>query len=91
LTVVGTRGTLHWDNATGETRWWSDSDADWQAVPAPPGFERNDMFVEEMRHFVEVSEGRAEPICTLADGSQALQIALAARQSAETGRRVELN
>jgi predicted dehydrogenase len=91
LTVVGTRGTLRWDNRTGETRWWPAADSSWQSRPAPQGFERNDMFIEEMRHFVDVAEGRAEPVCTLSDGTQALRVALAARQSAETGQRVELS
>jgi predicted dehydrogenase len=91
LTVVGTRGTLRWDNATGGVHWWSEETPSWQEIPAPPGFERNDMFVEEMRHFLDVIEGRAEPACTLTDGTQALRVALAARQSAETGQRVEWN
>jgi len=91
LTVVGTRGTLRWDNATGGVHWWSEETSSWQEIPAPPGFERNDMFVEEMRHFLDVIEGRAEPACTLTDGTQALRVALAARQSAETGQRVEWN
>jgi len=91
LTVVGTRGTLRWDNATGGVHWWSEGTPSWQEVPAPPGFERNDMFVEEMRHFLDVIEGRAEPACTLSDGTQALRVALAAHQSAETGQRVEWN
>ncbi len=90
LTVVGTRGSLAWNNATGGMRWWSDESGSWQSVPAPPGFERNVMFVEEMRHFVDVAEGRSDPVCSLADGMAALQVALAARASAEGGRRVEL-
>lgn len=90
LTAVGSRGTLRWDNATGETKWWSDDEPAWHTLPAPEGFERNSMFVEEMRHFVDVVEGRAEPTCTLNDGVQALRIALAALASSKDGRRIEV-
>ena len=36
-------------------------------------------------HFAEVAQGRAEPVCTAADGKQALAITLAARASARDG------
>jgi predicted dehydrogenase len=91
LTVVGSRGTLRWDNTTGETRWWRDEAPSWRVQPAPDGFERNTMFMEEMRHFVDVVEGRAQPACGLDDGVQALRIALAARASSESGQRVDLD
>jgi predicted dehydrogenase len=58
-----------------------------QAVPpdiatfAPPaGFERNDLFVEQLRHFLDVARGRAAPLCTLQDGIRALELALAAKR-----------
>jgi predicted dehydrogenase len=90
LTVVGTEGTLRWDDATGETTWWSDDQATWQTVSPPDGFERNDLFLDEMRHFVDVVETNAGPACSLADGIEALKIALAARASAGSGQRVHL-
>jgi predicted dehydrogenase len=58
--------------------------------PAPPGFHRNDMFLSEMRHFLAVCRGEATPLCTLDDGIQALRLALAAHESAQTGQLVKL-
>lgn len=52
----------------------------WQEFAPLAGFERNWMFLEELRHFIVVLHGQAEPACTLQDGVQALQLALAARQ-----------
>lgn len=88
LEIVGTQGTLRWDNADGALGWWSEAEGDWRREEPPPGFERNTLFLEEMRHFLAVAAGEAEPLCTLHDGAAALAIALAARRAAHEGRRV---
>jgi predicted dehydrogenase len=48
--------------------------------PVPDGFERNQLFMAQMRHFLEVARGEAEPVCTLDDGVRALELALAAKE-----------
>ena len=48
-------------------------------------FERNDLFLAEMRHLIQVAQGIAAPVCSLEDGIQALRIALAAGQSSRQG------
>ena len=53
-------------------------------------FPRNEMFLEEMRHFLACLEGTAEPIVPLSEGVQSLRMALAARESLETGRLVAM-
>jgi predicted dehydrogenase len=94
MEVVGTQGTLRWDNADGAAlvyRASSDgappSEAAWQIFPAVVGrtFERNDLFLAEMRHFLDVAQHGAAPVCSLADGVQALRLALAALQSSQSG------
>ena len=54
----------------------------------PNGFERNDMFLAEMKHFLAVARGEAQPTCTLEDGIAALRLALAIHQSAMSGQRM---
>ena len=56
----------------------------------PDGFERNQLFVAQTRHFIEVARGEAEPVCSLEDGVAALRLALAAYESQEAGRVVRL-
>ncbi len=57
----------------------------WELFPAPPGFERNDLFVAEMRHFLEIAQSDHLPVCDLEDGITALELTLAALDSARTG------
>jgi predicted dehydrogenase len=82
LEILGTRGTLRWDNSDGIAcmrQVGQDGTVnDWQEVAPQPGFERNTMFLDELRHFRDVVKGKAEPICSLIDGLVALQLALAA-------------
>jgi predicted dehydrogenase len=56
----------------------------------PDGFERNDLFLGEMSHFLAVARGAVQPACTLDDGIAVLQLALAIHQSALSGQRMQL-
>jgi len=88
--IVGSDGTLRWDNATGLLRRYLSGRKDWEDYPVPDGFERNVMFLEEMRHFIRVVHGECEPFCTLKDGKTALELALAAHRSAQQGKLIVL-
>jgi predicted dehydrogenase len=101
LEIVGTGGTLSWDNADGSLKWQRMPAAFGESSSNPPGpvveqfapppeFERNQLFVEQMRAFLSVVRGESTPVCTLQDGIRALEMALAARESAAQGRRIAL-
>lgn len=100
LEIAGTGGTLRWDNADGVLHWlkipttfgsWGAQAAapDIATFAPPAGFERNNLFVEQLRHFLDVARGRAVPLCTLQDGVRALDLALAAKRCALDGQMVE--
>jgi predicted dehydrogenase len=102
LELVGTGGTLRWDNADGILHLYQmpapfGSFSDQPPAPvmetfaAPEGFERNQLFLAQTRHFLEVMRGEAQPRCNLEDGIMALRLALAAHKSQETGQRVDLH
>jgi len=90
LELVCSEGTIQWEAGSGVVRWWTADSGVWQEQSPPPGYERNSPFFEEMRHFLEVVQGVAEPMCTLEDGVRALGIAVAAHRSAAEGVRVAL-
>lgn len=97
LEIVGTDGTLRWDNADGILHLYKmpspfGSYSDTPPTPIvetlspPEGFERNQLFVAQTRHFIDVVRGESEPVCSLEDGVMALRLALAAYESQKTGR-----
>jgi len=102
LEIVGTNGTLRWDNADGilhfhrmPASFGSFSDQPpapiIESFPPPEGFERNQLFVAQTRHFFKVVRGESEPVCGLQDGVMALRLALAAYESQKLGQMVSLH
>lgn len=53
------------------------------------GFDRNQLFLDELRHFLACIAGDATPQVPLAEGARSLRLALAARQSLRTGQVVD--
>lgn len=90
LEVIGACGTLRWDNEDGRAVRWEQDAADWRESLPPQGFERNDLFMAEMSHFLKVVRGEETPRCSLDDGVRALEIALAVHRSAVEGRSLRL-
>jgi predicted dehydrogenase len=88
LEIIGTRGTLQWDNQDGSVRAYSAAGGNWETFPAPAGFGRNHLFMQELRHFLALVKGEVEATCTLEDGRRALELALAALESSDHGRLV---
>ncbi len=97
LSIGGTHGSIEWNYASGEVRIYrldnqsSGKPSQPQIFSLPHAFERNEMFLAEMRHFLDVIEGKCAPICTLEEGIASLQIVLAAHQAAHEGRQVILS
>jgi predicted dehydrogenase len=85
LEIIGSAGTLRWNNADGALSIYQPEDQVWQTEMPPEGFERNWLFLDEMRNFLAVIRGEAQPLCSLEDGIRALEIALLALDSAKTG------
>ena len=54
------------------------------------GFDRNQLFMDELAHFFACVEGKESPLVSLRDGARSLRMALAAKESLETGKVVEL-
>ena len=54
------------------------------------GLERNELFIKEIDHFFECVANRQKPVVTLRDGFNSLRIALAIKQSMETGKIISL-
>ncbi|HVO10474.1 MAG TPA: Gfo/Idh/MocA family oxidoreductase [Vicinamibacteria bacterium] len=88
LELVGTRGRIAWSDADGAAHLLPEDSARVTTFRPPPEFSRNTMFVEELRHFLECLAGRARPLCSLSDGMAALEIVVAALESARSGRRL---
>jgi predicted dehydrogenase len=86
--VIGDEGTIEWDFARGETRWYSARTGTWRTFSVPRGWEPNDMYVDELRHFLACLAGGERPALDLWEAARVLRVALAAKRSERTGRAV---
>jgi predicted dehydrogenase len=89
LEVTGNGGVLRWDAIAHSVACHRTATGAWESFPPEAGFERNAMFVSEMRHFLDcAADPSVVPRVSFEDGVRALEVALAARQSAVDGRTV---
>jgi len=86
--IIGTEGSLLWDNEDGCLRLYRAPLKKWKTWFPPEGFERNTLFLEEMRHFISVVQRKISPVCGLEDGVKVIEVTHAAKQAAEKGRKV---
>lgn len=81
-------GQIRWDSATGGARIYRVGDDSWESIEPPQGFQRNDLFLAEIEHFLEVVKGDSASRCTLADGIAALKLTEMVHESSLRGKRI---
>ena len=84
------KGGIRWDNATGAARIFHAERDQWEIISPPEEFQRNVLFLEEMRHFLEVVKGETQSRCSLEDGVKALKMTEAVHHSAKEGCTIRL-
>src|SRR3990172_1494635 len=90
LEIDCSEGQMRWDAGSGLLQVWPARSREDQIYPVPSGFERNDLFLTELRHFLDVINSAREPVCTLEDGVAALKIAIAVHSSAQESRKINV-
>ena len=87
---VGEDGVITWDFNEGQTSFFSAQDKKWTQFKQPVNYEMNQMYVDEIQHFVNCLKGIEKPTLDIFGGIEDLKIALAAKQSAQENRFVLL-
>jgi predicted dehydrogenase len=90
LSLIGTEGTLEWDNATGITRYLTTDMDQWREFIPAEGFERNTMFVSEMKNFLQAIKGVEKPACSIKEGIYDMRLVDAVYQSGEQHKVINL-
>ncbi len=88
--IIGTEGTLTWDSQQRHARIFSRSTKQWSDLGPAAAGQRTSPFLDEMRQFLNCVAGNAAPSVSGEDGLRALEIALAAKESAECKRTIAL-
>jgi len=88
--IIGTEGVLTWDGMSHRVQLFSAATHAWSDLHPARVIERDDMYVAELRHFLDCVAGQSIPTPSGEDGKRVLQIALAALQSSKEGKAVEV-
>lgn len=86
LEIIGEEGTILWDYFAGEIKVFTVKDKKWTLYQISKDFDRNQMFVWEMKHFLDCVAKRKETAVPIIEGLESLKTALLAKQSAKTGK-----
>ncbi len=89
--VIGDEGTIRWYFVTGQVSCYRSATGQWENWAGPHDWQLNQMYVDEMQHFLDCLDGKERPICDIWEGERVLRIALAARESAPSGAAVKIN
>ena len=102
--VVGTKGSLQWNLADGATQIYraershidnvgevEGGEKAWEVYQPAPEFERNVMFMDEMKHFIAVARGEVESSCPLEDGINVQRLIGAVLASSNSGTRIKIS
>jgi predicted dehydrogenase len=86
LEIVGSLGHLKWDYVEGTVMLSKPGGERVVVHSVPERFERNTMYLDQMRHFLDRIETPGSTAASLDDGIRALRVALACHRSAEERR-----
>jgi len=88
--IVGEEGTIRWSWSDEQVEWYVADEDTWYSFDRPDEWTENEMYLDEMKHFLSCVRANKETTCPISCGQADLAVALAARQSATTGRHVRL-
>lgn len=90
--VAGDGGLIEWDSLDRPPLMAElyDEAQGLRRIASSPTAPEDEPYYAELAHFIDVIEGRAQPIVTARDGLEAVRVALAAIESMRTGRPVAL-
>jgi predicted dehydrogenase len=91
LELVGEHGVLRWDYHAHRVEMYTAESGQWCVEEGDPTWSRNQMYVDELRQFVECTRTeRAEPLPDGRQGAAVLLVALSALRSAAERRTIDL-
>ena len=85
-TIKGTKGTLLWDSSSNEVKIFYRSKKSWKSELKLTAFERNSMYVDELKYFLNCIKKKKKTMNDISDGVRTLKIVLTAKNSSKTGK-----
>ena len=89
--IIGSKGTLYWDSIINEVKFYSNNKNKWIKKIEVKKYEKNQMYIDEILHFLKSVKNMKKTINPLNDGVKTLEISLAAKKSSEQKKMLKIN
>ena len=86
--LIGEKGTITWDYSENQVKLFLSRTKKWRIFKTK--FIPNDMYIEEIKHFLKIIRKKEKPKVTLQDGRNTLKIALFAKKSVAKNKKILL-
>jgi predicted dehydrogenase len=89
-TLIGAKGTLEWNQYTGQTAYFDADKNKNEVFSDPQDFERNTMYLDEMKNFLNNVLNQIDDISPAREGKATLALVMAAKKSSQSGKEIQL-
>jgi predicted dehydrogenase len=83
--IVGELGSIFWDFGGKSVRWYDAATAAWTSFPQPEPWELNQMYVDEMKHFLQCLREQRPTVLPIPEAAGLMSVVFAAKESARQG------
>jgi len=88
--IVGELGSIVWDFNAGAVRWYDAASKQWTTFPQPETWEMNQMYVDEMKHFLDCLAERRPTTLPIPEAAALMQVVFAAKDSSAQGKMISV-
>ena len=88
--IAGENGSVFWDFRDQHVRWYDASATRWTNFQQPEGWQVNQMYIDEMRHFVDCVQTGKPTTLPVSEAAAVMQIVFRAKASAREGKRMSI-
>ena len=88
--IKGTNGVISWNSGDNQVKLYNNKKRNWEIIFRAKDFERNEMYVDEIKHFLKCVKNRKNTINRIEEAIRTMNIALAMKKSAKMKKMVEI-
>ncbi len=88
--IKGTDGIIIWNSLDNQIKFYNNKKSKWETIFKINKFERNQMYIDEIKHFFKCVQKRQKTINGLDEGIKTLNIALTMKKSSQNSKVIEL-
>jgi predicted dehydrogenase len=88
--IVGELGSIFWEFNAGAVRWYDAARKQWTTFPQPETWEINQMYVDEMKHFLECLAEQRPTTLPIPEAAALMQVVFAAKDSSAQGKAISV-